>query len=80
MVLTLTEIGDDGTVKGTAFDKWNQLFEEACLKIGKTPRIPAEFKDMLTAAVCLELCQLHSYAMNTWADFSPHDLGLWRRN
>ena len=41
-------LADDGTFAGTDFERWTQLFMEACQKTGRDPQWPAKFKDALT--------------------------------
>ena len=44
-------LGDDGTMNGTDFERWNELMVSACLKIGRDTKWPARYKDALIEAV-----------------------------
>lgn len=41
-------LSDDGTLAGVDFEKWIELFMDACWKIGRDPQWPAKYKDALT--------------------------------
>ena len=43
-------MSDDGTLEGTEFEKWINLFMEACHKIGRDPHWPAKYKDAFIEA------------------------------
>lgn len=64
---------DDGTMSGTAWQEWNDLFSEACSKIGRDASCAAKYKNWMNEAG-FDHVQEHTYIwpVNTW----PKDKGL----
>ena len=70
---------DDGTMDGTAYQKWNDLFLEGCKKVGKDPSLTGNYKRWVVDAGFDEVVeQVFKWPINTWPKENRlKELGKW---
>lgn len=70
---------DDGTLEGTAFERWNELFSEACGKMGRDVTWTSRYKEWLGAAGYQNVEErTFKWPINSWAkDPELKLIGRW---
>lgn len=70
---------DDGSMEGTNYQKWNELFMKACLKLGRDPSWTAKYKDwMIETGFDNVEERTFKWPVNTWPmDQRLKELGRW---
>ncbi|KIX08763.1 uncharacterized protein Z518_03420 [Rhinocladiella mackenziei CBS 650.93] len=70
---------DDGTMKGTAWQEWNDKYMEACSIIKRDPSWTAKYQEWMVAAGFTHVKQdLFKWPVNPWPkDKSLKEMGLW---
>jgi SAM-dependent methyltransferase len=70
---------DDGSMDGTIYQKWNELYLQACLKLGRDPSWAAKYKDWMIQ-IGFDKVEEHvfKWPVNTWPkDRRLKEIGQW---
>jgi len=70
---------DDGTMEGTVWGKWNELYSEACLKLGRDPSWTEKYKEWMIATGFEDVQEhLFKWPVNPWPkDKTLKEMGRW---
>ncbi|ETN45927.1 uncharacterized protein HMPREF1541_00109 [Cyphellophora europaea CBS 101466] len=70
---------DDGSMDGTTYQQWNELYIQACSKLGRDPSYTAKYKEWMTTAGFDGVEEeVFKWPVNTWPkDDKLKEMGSW---
>ena len=77
--LYMPVLSDDGTIKDTSLQAWNDQFLVACKRFGRNPSLAAKYKDFMLEAGFIDVQEtMFKWPINTWAkDKALKEIGRW---